>query len=255
MADVDAELRKNLYLMNEMFDNIIKEANIPKQNLPEVDLTTSDDFTAMSEMLLGKLSAIENCCDTAAASTQRKYDARTIRDKIAIKRRQLAELEAENQALVDTAKRQEKALRQLNAGNDEHIEAQQNVLKLRNQLQAAQKEIKVLEERRHGLLAENRKLKGQVHAQQKAIDNDQQNPASETDLNASVSALKEREAQLEARKKREQKAYNKKMAMLKEQKDNLLQQKAELEARIREKEKELELIHSKKQPRGMAFRR
>ena len=143
-TELDTELRSNLGLMNEMFDNIIRDANIPRPDVPSVDLEFSQDYGAMGEMLLGKLAAIEKCCDAAAASTQKKYDARAIRDKIAVKRRQLAELEAENAALVETAKRQEKALRQMNQGGDEAIEAQQNVMKLRNQLQAAQKEIKVL---------------------------------------------------------------------------------------------------------------
>jgi hypothetical protein len=92
--DLDTELRTNLCLMNEMFDSIIRDANIPSPDVPDVDLTTSQDFPSMGELLLGKLAAIEKCCDTAAASTQKKYDARTIRDKIAVKRRQLAELEA-----------------------------------------------------------------------------------------------------------------------------------------------------------------
>ena len=249
--DLDTELRTNLCLMNEMFDNIIRDANIPVPDTSSVDLTTSQDYNAMGEMLLGKLSAIEKCCDTAAASTQKKYDARTIRDKIAVKRRQLAELEAENAALVETAKRQERALRQMNQGGDDAIEAQQNVLKLRNQLQAAQKEIKVLEERRHGLLAENRRLKGQLQSTQKAIDKaDGQVPASnEDDLNATVQALEEKQQQLEARKQREQNAYQKKMAQLKQQKEDLAQRKIELEQRLKEKQKELELIHSKAKAR------
>ncbi|OHT01524.1 hypothetical protein TRFO_31619 [Tritrichomonas foetus] len=252
-SDLDTELRTNLCLMNEMFDNIIRDANIPVPDTPSVDLTTSQDFAAMGEMLLGKLSAIEKCCDTAAASTQKKYDARTIRDKIAVKRRQLAELEAENAALVETAKRQERALRQMNQGGDDAVEAQQNVLKLRNQLQAAQKEIKVLEERRHGLLAENRRLKGQLQSTQKAIDKaDGQanvNQSNEDELNATVTALEEKQQQLEQRKQREQTAYQKKMAQLKQQKEELAQRKVELEQRLREKQKELELIHSKAKAR------
>lgn len=242
--ELDAELRKNLCLMNEMFDNIIRDANIPQESLPVVDLTTSTDFAQMGEMLLGKLSMIENCCDSAASSTQKKYDARTIRDKIAVKKKQLADLEAENSALVETAKRQEKALRQMNQGNDDQVEAQQNVLKLRSQLQAAQKEIKILEERRHGLLAENRKLKGQAAAQQRSMEPEADAPTEE-EMSSTVDALKEKEQQLELRKEREKKAYSKKMQALKEQKDALTQQKAELEQKIKEKEMELKLIHEK----------
>lgn len=250
--DLDTELRTNLCLMNEMFDNIIRDAKIPSSQLPTVDLTTSQDFASMGEMLLGKLAAIEKCCDTAAASTQKKYDARTIRDKIAVKRRQLAELEAENAALVETAKRQERALRQMNQGGDDAVEAQQNVLKLRNQLQAAQKEIKVLEERRHGLLAENRRLKGQLAQTQKAIDKADEQPeagTNEEELNATLAQLEEKQQQLEAKKQREQNAYQKKMAQLKTQKEELSQRKAELEQRLKEKQKELELIHSKAKTR------
>lgn len=249
-ADLDTELRTNLCLMNEMFDNIIREANIPVPETPNVDITTSEDFAAMGEMLLAKLSAIEKCCDTAAASTQKKYDARTIRDKIAVKRRQLAELEAENAALVETAKRQERALRQMNQGGEDAVEAQQNVLKLRNQLQAAQKEIKVLEERRHGLLAENRRLKGQLQTAQKTVDQNQPGAyqgasTNEEELNQTYAALEEKQQQLEARKLREQNAYQKKMAQLKQQKEELAQRKIELEQKLKEKQKELEIIHHK----------
>jgi chromosome segregation ATPase len=238
--------------MNEMFDTIIRDANIPPPEVPALDLTTSQDFGAMGEMLLGKLAAIEKCCDTAAASTQKKYDSRTIRDKIAVKRRQLAELEAENAALVETAKRQERALRQMNQGGEDAVEAQQNVLKLRSQLQAAQKEIKVLEERRHGLLAENRRLKGQFQAVQKAVSKAEDVPdpnATEEELNATIAALETKQQELETRKKREQDNYQRKMAALKDQKEKLTQEKADLERRLREKQKELELIHSKAKSR------
>jgi chromosome segregation ATPase len=248
MADLDAELRTNLCLMNEMFDNIIRDANIPAPDVPTLDLTTSQDFAGMGEMLLGKLASIEKCCDTAAASTQKKYDARTIRDKIAVKRRQLAELEAENAALVETARRQEKALRQMNQGGDDAVEAQQNVIKLRTQLQAAQKEIKVLEERRHGLLAENRRLKGQFQAVQKAASRADAMPdpnATEDEMNLALAALETKQQELEARKKREQDNYQRKMAGLKDQKERLTQEKAALEQKLKERQKELELIHHK----------
>jgi DNA repair exonuclease SbcCD ATPase subunit len=247
--DLDTELRTNLCLMNETFDAIIREANIPPPELPAVDLTTSQDFHSMGEMLLGKLSAIEKCCDIAAASTQKKYDARTIRDKIAVKRRQLAELESENAALIETAKRQEKALRQATQGTDGNVDAQQNVLKLRSQLQAAQKEIKVLEDKRHGLLSENRKLKGQLNNAQKVAgrSNGAEGPsASEAELAASIEELEERQRQLEGRKQREQEAYQRKMGQLKGQKEELSARKAELEQILREKQKELELIHQQK---------
>jgi septal ring factor EnvC (AmiA/AmiB activator) len=231
--------------MNEMFNNIISDAKIPVPDVPDVDLTTSDDFSAIGEMLLGKLAAIEKCCDTAAASTQKKYDTRVIRDKIAVKRRQLAELEAENAALVETAKRQERALRQLNQG-DETVEAQQNVLKLKQQLAAAQKEIKALEDRRHGLLAENRRLKGQMQATQKtsAASDTGAEIASEEELTETLSKLETKRQELEARRQREQTAYQKKMQALKEQKEKLTQEKAELEQRLKDKQKELDLIHS-----------
>ena len=125
-------------------------------------------------------------------------------------------------------------------------------MKLRNQLQAAQKEIKVLEERRHGLLAENRRLKGQLQTTQKAIaktDEGVEAAANEEDLNASLVALEEKQQQLEARKQREQGAYQKKMAQLKAQKEELTAKKNELEQRLKEKQKELELIHSKARAR------
>jgi myosin heavy subunit len=247
MSDVDSELRTNLSLMNEMFDSILRDANIPVPDVPDIDLTTSQDFPAIGELLLCKLSAIEKCCDTASASTQKKYDARSLRDKIAVKRRQLAELEAENAALAETAKRQERALRQMNNGGDDAAEAQQSVVKLRQQLAAAQKEIKTLEERRHGLLAENRRLKGQIQSAQKAsaVEADQMDTAtSEEELNATLAQLEAKQKDLEARRQREQEAYQRKMLALKDQKERLTEEKAELEQRLRDKQKELELIHS-----------
>lgn len=247
VTELDTELRTNLCLMNDLFDNILSTAKIQQNNLPVVDLTTSQDFAAMGEMLMGKLSLIENCCDTAAASTQKKYDARTIRDKIAVKKKELAALESENTALVETAKRQEKALRKLNASSDDTVEAQQNVMKLKSQLQAAQKEIKLLEERRHDLLAENRRLKGQVNFQQKSLAGEATNVPQQTDeeIRAAMAQLKQKEDELLERKEREKKAYLKKMAALKQQKDTLAQQKADLEQRIKEKEMQLKLIHEK----------
>ena len=245
-TDLDTELRTNLCLMNELFENIIHENHIKIDNIPSVDITTSEDFAEMGEMLLGKLSAIEQFCDSAASSTQKKYDARTIRDKIAVKKKQLQELESENSALVETAKRQEKALKKMNATSGDVVEAQQNVIRLKNQLQAAQKEIKIMEERRHNLLAENRRLKGQLQAQQKESNGEGQTEMmSEEELNQAIQQLQDRQTQLELRKQREKTAYVQKMSALKEQKDEKMKLKQELEQKIKEKEMQLKLIQDK----------
>ena len=253
MTDLDTELRTNLCLMNELFDGIITSNHITLGDIPSVDLTTSQDFAEMGEMLLGKLSAIEGFCDAAASSTQKKYDLRTIKDKIAVKKKQLQELESENSALVETAKRQEKALRKMNTTSGDVVEAQQNVIKLKNQLQAAQREIKLMEDKRHEILAENRRLKGQLQAQQKetAGEQAQKELPTEDELNTALQQLKDRGAQLEARKQREKSTYTQKMSALKEQKDQLAKTKADLEQKIKEKEMQLKLIQEKgKKPIG-----
>jgi hypothetical protein len=59
MSDVDLELRTNIRLLNEMFDRIIQNANIPTPEVPSVDLTTSPDFPAIGEAVMRRLSAIE----------------------------------------------------------------------------------------------------------------------------------------------------------------------------------------------------
>lgn len=223
-SNPNAQLRANLVQMNEMFDRIIHDANIPVPETPNVDPATCDDVEQLSAMLMGKLSAIEKCCDSAAASTQKKYDARTIKEKIAQKRRQLAELESENAALVQTAKKQERALRHISNGQEEGSEAQTNVNKLRNQLQAAQKEIRSLEERRKGILEENRRLRNQEEG------------------NAQLSDEKQQES--DARRQKETNSYQKKMAQLQQQKDEWTQKKKDLEQKLKEKQKELDLIHS-----------
>jgi hypothetical protein len=53
----------------------------------------------------------------------RYLDPKEIRDKIAVKRRQLAELEAENTALLETEKRQERAIHQISPRKYGEIEA------------------------------------------------------------------------------------------------------------------------------------
>jgi len=246
MTEIDTELRANLGLMNNMFNDILNKAQIPIDNIQDADVTTSDDFSLIGEMLLGKLSLIEKCCDTAAASTQKKFDARTIKDKISMKKRQLTELEAENAALVETTKRQEKALKQMNQTDDETVEAQQNILKLKNQLQAAQREIKILEEKRHGLMSDNRRLKGQLQNTQRSVGKeDTLEGTNEEKIKETIQTLEEKQKQLEIRKQREQAAYQKKMKSLKDQKDQLAQKKTDLEMKVKEKQKELELIHEK----------
>jgi chromosome segregation ATPase len=80
-------------------------------------------------------------------------------------------------------------------------------------LGAAQKEIKALEEKRHQLLAENRRLKGKLQATQKAIRRPEEaatQPANEDDLNATLTALEEKQRRLEARVEREQRTYQRK---------------------------------------------
>ncbi|KAH0791550.1 hypothetical protein GPJ56_004537 [Histomonas meleagridis] len=128
--------------------------------------------------------------------------------------------------------------------SDESIEAQQSVLKLKNQLQAAQKEIKVLEERRHTLLAENRRLKGQIKQTQEAKNkNESQQIPSEDELDKALDALEKRRQQLEEQQNREKNSYQRKMLQLKKQKEELTQRKSELEAQLVEKQNELESIH------------
>jgi chromosome segregation ATPase len=140
----------------------------------------------------------------------------------------------------------------MNHGGDDAVEAQQNVLKLRTQLQAAQKEIKALEERRHGLLAENRRLKGQFQAVQKAVSRAEDLPdpnATEEEMNAALAALETKQQELETRKKREQDNYQRKMGALKDQKERLTQEKAALEQKLKERQKELDLVHDKAKSR------
>ena len=156
--DFNATLRDNLCHMNEMFDKIIRDANIPVPETPNIDPATSDDVEQLREMLVGKLSAIERCCDSAFASSQKRYDSESIKEKIEQKRRQLANLEAENAALVETAKKQQKQLRRIGSNTDKGSEAETNVNKLVGQLIAAQNEIKELKVRRKDILAENKKL-------------------------------------------------------------------------------------------------
>jgi chromosome segregation ATPase len=232
--------------MNEMFDNIMCEANIPPPDVPSVDLFSCQDFSAMSEMLLGKLSAIEKSCETAAASTQKKYDARTIRDKIALKRRQLAELERENAALEETVKRQERALREVNRSSEDLNEAKGNVVRLRQQLAAVQKEIKLLEDQRHVALAENRRLKGQLQATQRASKEipAPRADATEEELTQTIEQLQKKQHELEEKRQKEYSVYQGRIQALQHQKEDLLQEKAALEQRIKDKQKELELIHS-----------
>jgi chromosome segregation ATPase len=168
--------------------------------------------------------AIEKCSDTAAASTQKKYDARAICDKIAVERRQLSELETENAALVETAKHQERALRQLSHGDDDAAEAPRKVAKLRRELAAAQKEMKTFEERRHGLLVEN----GQLEATEKGSAGvTDRGEANEGELSARLEQVEKRQEELEARKRKEQAAYEKKMQGLEEQKERKKERKKE----------------------------
>ena len=234
----DRELRHNLILMNEMLDSIIRDANIPTPAIQEVDLTVSTNFEKMSEMLLGKLSVIEACCDTAAISTDKKYDPKMIRDKIALKKKHLAELESENATLTEIARKQEKQIEEMNAGDDISTEQQQHVLKLRSQLQEAQKEIKELEKQRTELINENRRKKGDAHPADRV-------PKPNQSLSEQQVALKEKENDMEAKKERERRIYEKKMESLKTEKEKLAARKAELEEEIKKKEAILKGIHEK----------
>ena len=242
----DRDLRKNLILMNEMLDSIIVDANIPTPAIQEVDLTVSTNFEKMSEMLLGKLSVIEACCDTAAISTDKKYDPKMIRDKIAIKKKQLAELESENATLTEIARKQEKQIQEMNAGEDISTEQQQHVLKLRSQLAEAQKEIKELEKQRTELINENKRKKGETSARP--------GKAAQGPLSEQQQVLKDKETDMEAKKERERRIYERKMESLKTEKDKLTARKAELEEEIKKKEEILKGIHEK-QKKPMAFQK
>ena len=234
----DYELRHNLVLMNEMLDSIIRDANIPLPNIQEVDLKVSNNFEKMSEMLLAKLSVIEACCDTAAISTDKKYDPKMIRDKIALKKKHLAELESENATLTEIARKQERQLAEMNGGDDISTEQQQHVLKLRKELQEAQKEIKELELQRTQLINENKRRKGDtIHTERIQKPNQ---PLSEEQV-----ALKERQSDMEAKKERERRVYEKKMEGLRTEKERLAAKKAELEEEIKKKEDILKEIHQK----------
>lgn len=229
---MNSNRRDDLCIMNEMFDNIIRDANLPTDGIPEVDVSTSNDITAINEALQAKLDLINKCCDESSASTTKKYDIQTIRDKISAKRQQLAELEAENQSLIETAKRQEQILSRISQNGDESPEAQECIQKLHGQLQNAENEITQLEQRRPGVLAENRRLKGELQVQHNNSDEI---------LQSFENAQQANEAQQE-----EELARQRRMEEIQLQKDELMKRKKELEYKIKEKQKELELIHSSK---------
>jgi chromosome segregation ATPase len=210
-----------------------------------VSPATSGDFPAIGEVLLNKLSAIEQRCNIIPGLSPSKYDPQRIRDKIAAKRQQLADLEAENAALAETLKQQERALHDPNPDLEE---GEPNSHRLRRQLAAAQGEVKSQEERRHGLLAENRRLKAQIQATRKAFAAaaaDQEDAATtEDELNATLAQLEKKQKEIDARRQREQTAYEKKMQSLKEERERLLEEKAALEQKLRDKQKELEMIQA-----------
>jgi hypothetical protein len=119
---------------------------------------------------------------------------------------------------------------------------------MRGQLQAAQKEIKVLEERRHGLLAENRRLKCQFDVVQKSVQRSEDLPdpnATEDELNEVLAELEVKQQALDTRKKREHDNYLRKLEAFRDQKVRLAEEKAALERKLKERQKELELVHIK----------
>ena len=223
----DQDIRHNLVMMNEMLDSIIRDANIPIPKIEEVNLEVSTDYQKMSEMILGKLTIIESCCDTAGISTDRKYDPKTIRDKIIIKKKQLAELESENVRLKNIADKQEKQLEKMGVNDEEKLEQQQKVLKLRAELLDAQKEIKELEEQRRREIEENNKKKVDLQKNKAPLPQDQ-----------------------EEKRERERRVYDRKMTALKAEEQELRTKQQELEEEIKQKEKILKEIHDK-QPKPL----
>lgn len=238
--ETDEDVRQNIMSMNALFDAIISDANILNEGIEEVDLTQTNDLEAIAAMMLGKLSLIESCCDSNAIATQKKYDARKLRDRIQIKKKQLAELEIENANLIESAKKQEKLIQQTHATAVDFMDDQQTILKLRLELQQAQNEIKVLEEKRKGLILDS---KHQAHDISEFANQDPSDPNL-------LQALKEKEQELEAQRERERRAYLKRMAQFKAQREDLNKRKAQLEAEIAQKNDELSNIHASKQKKN-----
>jgi chromosome segregation ATPase len=237
MAALDAELRDRLSRLNSMFDNVIEYGEIPPPSLPEVDISTSQDFPAMHKLLIGKIKVIEKSYAVVRSSIPTKYDATTIRNKIALKRRELVALKSDNASLSQTCAQQERALAELTRSRAAMSSCQENVERLREGVIAAQKEIRLMERRRTELLANNRQLR----AQRQAIEN----AVAELAGLENEEAIAKRQKEIAERKIKEQNQWQEKLQALQKEKDELVAKKTELAQRVKEKQKQLQLI-----PRG-----
>jgi chromosome segregation ATPase len=198
----------------------------------------------MGEMLLGKLEAIEKCCDLSGASIQPTYDPRKIRERIARKRRRLVEIEAENATLVEVAQRHEFALQEVEQGGDGVSEAELHVNILKERLASAQRDVRALDEKRRQMLAERHRLNVQLEVTQRVVG--KEGVATDPD---DEDKLKEALDSLEERKDKEYEAYQRKIEQIRERKDRLLNEKAVLEQTLKETHKKLDLILGSKRSR------
>lgn len=227
---------QNLIAMNALMDGVIQDANIPSSDIPNVDLMQSTDFEAISAMLLSKLALIESCCSAEAIENQKKYDARKIRDKISIKKKQIAELEIENTKLADEVKKNDKIINQPDIKTSDFVDDQQTLLKLRIDLQAAKNEIKVLEDKRKGLLKDSN-----ITA---SVDLSDDQAAQDETL------TQEQEQEIENQREHEKRIYLRRMAAFKTQTEELNRIKQNLEKEIAEKNDQLTAIHNAKNKRS-----
>lgn len=139
MNNINNELYQKYSRLNDMLNNIIQGACVPNGIVSNI--SSDQSFDEISKILISKLLVIEACFDDSL-SIQKKYDPHTIKEKIGIKKRNLADLKSENNMLIAKIKKQE----QMNQCTTN--ESQKYIFELRNQLCIAKEQIKVLESKR-----------------------------------------------------------------------------------------------------------
>jgi chromosome segregation ATPase len=252
--DLDTDIRLSLNEMNTMFDTIITNGNISPPSVPSVDIATSQDFPAIEAMLRGKLTAIGQSYDTSLNPTRIRYDATTLKNQITFMRGQLEAVRSENASLLEALTRQERAVRLLARGNGAIDIAKENVCRLRENQTAAEHELKLIEETHIALLAENRCLCGRLQAAEKAEQemHDLEAPKDGEALTQMINQLQLRQEEIDTRHEKKKSKAQARFRALQEELDVITKRKAALERRLREQQKEFDLIHGKMTKRSLS---
>jgi DNA repair exonuclease SbcCD ATPase subunit len=237
---LDVELRTAICLINDMMNNVFKyTADLPMpSNLPVIDISTTDDYKGLADVLRRKFDVIEAACDEVLKMNPQKLNNASIRAHLKYRQNELAILEKEIEKLKARIKQQEVLAAAKKKREAEEIAKEKAVV--RRQISEFIGLIAKLEEERAHLLAEKKRIASKVSRMELLVAKEADIPPpdiTDDDISMVLDSLELRQQALEKRKIRKQMRYARQMQELQVKEKSLAKARKQLIKKLEERQK------------------